>query len=93
MGAYTDILSEFGGDSFENTDRFLTTRTSGVATLRTKNLFGAVDGLNVGAQYQGEDDTNSDPSKQHGNGYGFSWFMTTLRILAYLQLRPIPTVL
>lgn len=32
----------------------------------------AVDGLNVGAQYQGQDDTNSDPSKQHGNGYGFS---------------------
>ena len=48
MGAYTDTLSEFGGDSFENTDRFLTTRTSGVATLRTKNLFGAVDGLSVG---------------------------------------------
>lgn len=72
VGAYTDTLSEFGGDSFENTDRFLTTRTSGVATLRTKNLFGAVDGLSVGAQYQGQDDTNKDPTKQHGNGYGFS---------------------
>lgn len=72
VGAYTDTLSEFGGDSFEDTDRFLTTRTSGVATLRTKNLFGAVDGLNIGAQYQGQDDTNSNPAKQHGNGYGFS---------------------
>ena len=72
VGAYTDTLSEFGGDSYENTDRFLTTRTSGVATLRTKNLFGAVDGLSLGAQYQGQDDTDKDPTKQHGNGYGFS---------------------
>ena len=72
VGAYTDTLSEFGGDSFEDADRFLTSRTSGVATLRTKNLFGAVDGLSVGAQYQGQDDTNTDPTKQHGNGYGFS---------------------
>ncbi|MCX9060027.1 porin [Citrobacter portucalensis] len=78
VGAYTDTLSEFGGDSFEDADRFLTSRTSGVATLRTKNLFGAVDGLSVGAQFQGKGDVNSeDPAKpnltkQHGNGYGFS---------------------
>nr|WP_153880216.1 porin [Citrobacter freundii] len=72
VGSYTDVLSEFGGDSYENTDRFLTTRTSGVATLRTKNLFGAVDGVNLAAQYQGQDDTDADPAKQHGNGYGFS---------------------
>jgi outer membrane pore protein E/outer membrane porin protein LC len=72
VGSYTDVLSEFGGDSYENTDRFLTTRTSGVATLRTKNLFGAVDGVNLAAQYQGQDDTDVDPAKQHGNGYGFS---------------------
>ena len=78
VGVYTDTLSEFGGDSYENTDRFLTSRTSGVATLRTKNLFGAVDGVNFAAQYQGKDDSNkgtpADPdyTKQHGNGYGFS---------------------
>ena len=78
VGAYTDTLSEFGDDSFEDADRFLTSRTSGVATLRTKNLFGAVDGLSVGAQFQGKGDANSeDPAKpnltkQHGNGYGFS---------------------
>lgn len=72
VGVYTDTLSEFGGDSYENTDRFLTSRTSGVATLRTKNLFGAADGVNLAAQYQGQDDTNTDPTKQHGNGYGFS---------------------
>ena len=72
VGVYTDTLSEFGGDSYEDTDRFLTTRTSGVATLRTKNLFGAVDGVNVAAQYQGQDDSDANPAKQHGNGYGFS---------------------
>lgn len=51
VGAYTDTPSEFGDDSFEDTDRFLASRTSGVVTPRIKNPFGAVDGLNVDAQY------------------------------------------
>lgn len=72
VGAYTDMLSEFGGDSYENTDGFLTGRASGVATLRTADAFGLVDGLSFGAQYQGGDDTNAVAAKQHGVGYGFS---------------------
>lgn len=72
VGAYTDVLSEFGGDSYEGTDSFLTGRTSGVATLRTSNAFGLADGVQFAAQYQGQDDSNSDPAKQHGTGYGFS---------------------
>lgn len=71
VGAYTDVLSEFGGDSYEGTDRFLTGRTSGVATLRTGNGFGLADGVSVAAQYQGQDDSG-DVAKQHGTGYGFS---------------------
>lgn len=72
VGVYTDTLSEFGGDSYESTDGFLTARASGVATLRTKNLFGAVDGVSLAAQYQGQDDSATNPAKQHGEGYGFS---------------------
>lgn len=72
VGVYTDNLSEFGGDSYEGTDSFLTGRTSGVATLRTSNAFGLADGVSFGAQYQGADATDSDPAKQHGTGYGFS---------------------
>ncbi|EGQ5280860.1 porin [Enterobacter hormaechei] len=72
VGAYTDVLSEFGGDSYEGTDSFLTGRASGVATLRTGNAFGLADGVQFAAQYQGQDDTNSNPAKQHGTGYGFS---------------------
>lgn len=72
VGAYTDVLSEFGGDSYEGTDAFLTGRANGVATLRTSNAFGLADGVSFAAQYQGQDDTNADAAKQHGTGYGFS---------------------
>lgn len=80
VGFYTDVLSEFGGDSCEDTDCFLTTRTSGVATLCTKNLFGAVDGVNLVAQYQGQ-------RTQSGSTVTVSlWVMTTSQIPACLQL-------
>lgn len=72
VGVYTDTLSEFGGDSYEGADRFMTSRTNGVATLRTTNLFGSVDGINMAVQYQGEDNTNANYTKRHGEGYGFS---------------------
>lgn len=72
VGAYTDTLSEFGGDSYEDTDRFLTSRASGVLTARTSDLFGLADGVSFGAQYQGADTSSSDAAKQHGTGYGFS---------------------
>lgn len=73
VGAYTDVLSEFGGDSYEANDfNALTSRNNGVATLRTHNLFGLADGVNFGAQYQGNDSSNANITKQHGTGYGFS---------------------
>lgn len=71
VGSYTDTLSEFGGDSFESPDRFMTYRANGLATVRTSNGFGMVDGLKVGAQYQGANETGA-VAKQNGNGYGFS---------------------
>ncbi|HGY3715851.1 TPA: porin [Citrobacter gillenii] len=82
VGFYTDVLSEFGGDSCEDTDCFLTTRTSGAATLRTKNLFGAVDGVNLAAQYQGQ----GTQSGSTATATVSLWVMTISQIPACLQL-------
>lgn len=87
VGSYTDVLSEFGGDSYENTDRFLTTRTSGVATLRTKNLFGAVDGVN----WRRNTGVRMIPMRTRLNSTAMAmaslWVMTTSRTLACLPSR------
>lgn len=92
-GAYTDTLSEFGGDSFENTDRFLTTRTSGVATLRTKICSVPLMVWMLARNIR----VRTIPIRIRRNNTAMATasprVMTTLRILAYLQLRPIPTVL
>lgn len=71
VGAYTDVLPEFGGDGWTQTDNFMTARTSGVATYRNTDFFGLVDGLNFAAQYQGKNDRD-DVQKDNGDGYGFS---------------------
>ncbi|WP_370545919.1 porin OmpC [Edwardsiella tarda] len=77
--AWTDVLPVFGGDSYTNTDNFMTSRTNGVATYRNNGFFGLVDGLNVALQYQGKngntDESNngrSALSKQNGDGFGMS---------------------
>jgi outer membrane pore protein E len=69
--AATDMFPEFGGDSLGKTDNFMTKRTTGVATYRNSDFFGAVDGLNLGLQYQGKNEGRST-SKQNGDGYGAS---------------------
>lgn len=45
--AWTDMLPEFGGDSYSKADNFMTNRANGVATYRNADLFGLVEGLNV----------------------------------------------
>lgn len=76
--AWTDMLPEFGGDSYTNTDNFMTGRTNGVATYRNNNFFGLVDGLSIAAQYQGkngnatESNNGRDYQQQNGDGYGLS---------------------
>ncbi|ROP50089.1 outer membrane pore protein E [Enterobacter sp. BIGb0383] len=69
--AATDMFPEFGGDSLGKTDNFMTKRTTGVATYRNSDFFGAVDGLDLGLQYQGKNEGRST-SKQNGDGYGAS---------------------
>lgn len=67
--AWTDMFPEFGGDSSAKTDNFMTKRASGLATFRSTDLFGVVDGLNMTLQYQGKNE-GRDTSKQNGDGYG-----------------------
>lgn len=71
IGAWTDVLPEFGGDTWTQTDVFMTGRTTGVATYRNNDFFGLVEGLNFAAQYQGKND-RTDVTQANGDGFGFS---------------------
>ena len=71
IGAWTDVLPEFGGDTWTQTDGFMTGRTTGVATYRNTDFFGLVDGLSMGIQYQGKNDRN-DVRTSNGDGVGYS---------------------
>ncbi|MGU3413078.1 porin [Enterobacteriaceae bacterium C23F] len=73
VAAYTDMIPEFGDDSFVKTDNFMTGRGNGMATYRNNNFFGLVDGLKLALQYQGknENDARAD-SKANGDGFGTS---------------------
>lgn len=76
--SFTDMLPEFGGDSYTNADNFMTGRANGVATYRNTDFFGLIDGLNFALQYQGKNggtnETNNgrDVKSQNGEGFGLS---------------------
>ena len=82
---WTDMLPEFGGDSYTYTDNFMAGRTNGVATYRNNDFFGLVDGLNFALQYQGKNENQSgegdvgtnnrsgdNARKDNGDGFGIS---------------------
>ncbi|KID05004.2 porin OmpC [Hafnia alvei] len=84
---WTDMLPEFGGDSYTQADNFMTGRANGVATYRNNGFFGLVDGLNIAAQYQGKNESSNcnedtcfqqgtnngrDTRNENGDGYGLS---------------------
>jgi outer membrane protein N len=60
---WTDMLPEFGGDSYTNADNFMTGRANGVATYRNTDFFGLVQGLNFALQYQGKNEDASNNGK------------------------------
>ncbi|ECI8026995.1 porin OmpC [Salmonella enterica subsp. enterica serovar Ramatgan] len=79
IGAWTDMLPEFGNDTYEGADNFMTGRASGLLTYHNTDFFGLVDGLNFNLQYQGKNggpkESNNgreDAKKQNGDGYGMS---------------------
>ncbi|WP_216782548.1 porin [Candidatus Profftia tarda] len=49
---WTDIMPEFGGNTYTITDNYMTGTADGVATYRNKNFFGLVDGWNFAVQHQ-----------------------------------------
>ncbi|QLX93793.1 porin OmpC [Citrobacter freundii] len=65
---WTDMLPEFGGDSYTKADNFMTGRANGVATYRNTDFFGLVDGLNVALQYQGANENQSPEQEGTNNG-------------------------
>ncbi len=67
--AWTDMLPEFGGDTWASADNFMNGRTNGVATYRNYDFFGLVDGLNFALQYQGNNESGG-PFGQEGSGSG-----------------------
>lgn len=73
VAAYTDMIPEFGDDSFVKTDNFMTGRGNGMATYRNNNFFGLVDGLKLAVQYQGKNENDARvASKANGDGFGTS---------------------
>lgn len=80
IGAWTDVLPEFGNDTYEEADRFMSGRANGLLTYHNTDFFGLVDGLNFSLQYQGKNggDGESNNGKdrevksQNGDGYGMS---------------------
>ena len=65
---WTDMLPEFGGDSYTKADNFMTGRANGVATYRNTDFFGMVNGLNFALQYQGANEQSGDEQEGTGNG-------------------------
>ncbi|EGT4252543.1 porin OmpC [Citrobacter farmeri] len=72
VGAWTDVLPEFGGDTWTQTDNFMTARTTGVATYRNTDFFGLVEGWNFALQYQGKNEDSRNPHQANGDGFGLS---------------------
>ncbi|MGK4845992.1 porin, partial [Salmonella enterica] len=56
IGAWTEVLPEFGGDTWTKTDVFMTGRTTGVATYLNSYFFGLFYVLNFAALYLGKND-------------------------------------
>jgi len=69
--AFTDLTPEFGGDSWSRSDNFMTGRANNLATFRTHNFFGGVEGLNFALQYQGKNEEKKVVSA-NGDGWGVS---------------------
>ncbi|EAZ9181196.1 porin OmpS1 [Salmonella enterica] len=81
--AWTDVLPEFGGDSYTQTDVYMLQRANGLATYRNTDFFGLVDGLNFALQYQGNNESggagegtgngdNRKLARENGDGFGMS---------------------
>ena len=71
IGAWTDVLPEFGGDTY-GSDNFMQQRGNGFATYRNTDFFGLVDGLNFAVQYQGQNGSVSGENDPDFTGHGIT---------------------
>lgn len=77
VAGWTDVLPAFGGDTY-SADNFMFQRSNGLATYRSNNLFGLVQGLNFAVQYQGKNSSATESTNgrdvlgQNGDGWGLS---------------------
>jgi outer membrane pore protein E len=73
IASWTDMMPEFGDDSYTKADNFMTGRANGLATYRNTDFFGLVDGLKFALQYQGKNENDGRAaSKANGDGFGTS---------------------
>ncbi|EEJ9032787.1 porin OmpS1 [Salmonella enterica] len=81
--AWTDVLPEFGGDSYSQADVYMLHRANGLATYRNTDFFGLVEGLNFALQYQGNNENGGSGegtgnggsrklARENGDGFGMS---------------------
>lgn len=73
IASWTDMMPEFGDDSYTKADNFMTGRANGLATYRNTDFFGLIDGLKFALQYQGKNENDGRASsKANGDGFGTS---------------------
>ncbi|WP_309582947.1 porin [Scandinavium tedordense] len=70
VAAYTDMLVEWGGDSWAATDNFMNGRSTGLLTYRNTDFFGLVDGLSFALQYQGKNERSSPVTVDYDENNG-----------------------
>ncbi|GCN58092.1 outer membrane pore protein [Escherichia coli] len=83
--AWTDMLPEFGGDTYAGADNFMNGRANSVATYRNNGFFGQVDGLNFALQYQGNNE-KSGLFDQEGSGNGNGRKLAKENVSLYIDL-------
>ncbi|HAG0930520.1 TPA: porin [Salmonella enterica] len=67
ISGWTGIpVPEWGGESYDGIDNFMTYRTNNLLTYRNKNLFSFIPGLELGIQAQGKNDGWNDTENETG---------------------------
>lgn len=79
VDSWTDMLPEFGGDTWSQTDTYMTGRGNGLLTYRNSGFFTLADGLDIAAQYQGKNGSSEESNngrenlrRQNGDSFSFS---------------------
>ncbi len=73
VASWTDMLPEFGSDTWSQNDVYMAKRTTGLLTWRTTDFLNLVEDLSFGLQYQGKNEAGrTDIRKQNGDGWGSS---------------------